>query len=408
MRIYFNKKEHEVLMTDGLTVKAYNGAPSGFYEGIDLWADDAAEKLKDYFANAELNDYDDIWCDSSSDYAGCEGIISESELVFDSGIKRIVYSVTDYNGEDGFSTAYFYSLEEAKAEVNRRFNELGYQEQAKKAKSNDYILISEELEDEDGEIIGDINSIEAFYWKDYVLEEKIKRNTEYVISDIAYLIRNGVSKKMMLILIREILIEDINYTEDVLLNIAELMRRGFNRKILQLLIREVLVMSRDMIEDINEIGDVLYEIASLIKRGADRNELDILINEVIWNEGRVFIENIDRIENVRIEIEALMRRGFNRKILQLLIREVLMMREEIEDIEKIGDVFYEIASLIKRGAAWNELNILINEVIRNEGRVFIENIDRIGNVRIEIEELMRDGADKYELLRSIQERIETV
>ena len=103
MRIYFDKKEHEVIMTDGLTVKAYNGAPSGFYEGIDLCADDAAEKLKDYFANAELNDYDDIWCDSSSDYAGCEGIISESELVFDSGIKRIVYSVTDYNGEDGFN-----------------------------------------------------------------------------------------------------------------------------------------------------------------------------------------------------------------------------------------------------------------------------------------------------------------
>ena len=119
----------------------------------------------------------------SADYADCEGIISESELVFDSGIKRIVYSVTDYSGEDGFSTAYFYSLEEAKAEINRRFNELGYQEQAKKAKSNDYILISEELEDEDGEFIGDINSIEAFYWKDYVLEERIKKNTKYVLEE---------------------------------------------------------------------------------------------------------------------------------------------------------------------------------------------------------------------------------
>ena len=119
----------------------------------------------------------------SADYVDCEGIISESELVFDSGIKRIVYSVTDYSGEDGFSTAYFYSLEEAKAEINRRFNELGYQEQAKKAKSNDYILISEELEDEDGEFIGDINSIEAFYWKDYVLEERIKKNTKYVLEE---------------------------------------------------------------------------------------------------------------------------------------------------------------------------------------------------------------------------------
>ena len=73
--------------------------------------------------------------------------------------------------------------EEAKAEINRRFNELGYQEQAKKAKSNDYILISEELEDEDGEFIGDINSIEAFYWKDYVLGERIKKNTKYVLEE---------------------------------------------------------------------------------------------------------------------------------------------------------------------------------------------------------------------------------
>ena len=51
MKIYFEKTNGNnlVIITDGETAKVFDAAPSGIYEGIDLYADDAVELLKNHF-----------------------------------------------------------------------------------------------------------------------------------------------------------------------------------------------------------------------------------------------------------------------------------------------------------------------------------------------------------------------
>lgn len=54
IKIYFEKTNGNniVIITDGETAKVFDAAPSGIYEGIDLYADDAAELLKKTFPAA--------------------------------------------------------------------------------------------------------------------------------------------------------------------------------------------------------------------------------------------------------------------------------------------------------------------------------------------------------------------
>lgn len=67
MKIYFERTNGNnlVIFTDGETAKIFDAAPSGIYEGVDLYTEDAEEQLKARFQELEeaeeLNDYSDIY-----------------------------------------------------------------------------------------------------------------------------------------------------------------------------------------------------------------------------------------------------------------------------------------------------------------------------------------------------------
>lgn len=83
MKIYFKKTNGNnlVVITDGETAKVFDAAPSGIYEGVDLYAEDAADRLQDRFqaleASGELNDFNDIY---SPDEMPVEELAEELEL----------------------------------------------------------------------------------------------------------------------------------------------------------------------------------------------------------------------------------------------------------------------------------------------------------------------------------------
>lgn len=67
MKVYFEKTDgnNNVIITDGETAKIFDAAPSGIYNGVDLYADDAADQLKAKFeeqeASGELCDFFEIY-----------------------------------------------------------------------------------------------------------------------------------------------------------------------------------------------------------------------------------------------------------------------------------------------------------------------------------------------------------
>ena len=66
MKIYFEKTNGNnfVIITDGEMAKIFDAAPSGIYEGVDLYAEDAADQLRARFQELdeadELSDFDDL------------------------------------------------------------------------------------------------------------------------------------------------------------------------------------------------------------------------------------------------------------------------------------------------------------------------------------------------------------
>ena len=89
MKIYFEKTNGNnlVIITDGETAKIFNAAPSGIYEGVDLYDQDASEQLRERFREleeaGELNEFDDIY---SPDEMPVEELAEElegAELVFE-------------------------------------------------------------------------------------------------------------------------------------------------------------------------------------------------------------------------------------------------------------------------------------------------------------------------------------
>lgn len=89
MKIYFEKTNGNnlVIITDGETAKIFDAAPSGIYEGVDLYDEDAADQLRERFreleASGELNDYSDIY---SPDEMQAEELAEElegAELIFE-------------------------------------------------------------------------------------------------------------------------------------------------------------------------------------------------------------------------------------------------------------------------------------------------------------------------------------
>ena len=112
MKIYFEKTNGNniVIITDGETAKIFDAAPTGIYEGVDLYADDAAELLKNYFQQMEkdgdLNDFDDIYSPDEIPVEDLQDELDAAELVFENlseGTEaRETYSVEfapDYNDD---------------------------------------------------------------------------------------------------------------------------------------------------------------------------------------------------------------------------------------------------------------------------------------------------------------------
>lgn len=88
MRIYFEETNGNnlVIITDGETAKVFDAAPTGIYNGVDLYADDAEEQLRERFREleeaGELNDFNDY----SPDEMPLEDLAEELEgadLVFE-------------------------------------------------------------------------------------------------------------------------------------------------------------------------------------------------------------------------------------------------------------------------------------------------------------------------------------
>lgn len=85
MKIYFSN--NTVIITDGITAKLFDAAPSGIYEGVDLCSVDAAKQLRNHFRelekSGELNDFCDIYSKNEMDLEDLEEEIEAAECVFE-------------------------------------------------------------------------------------------------------------------------------------------------------------------------------------------------------------------------------------------------------------------------------------------------------------------------------------
>ena len=70
MKIYLLRTNayNAVVITDGKTAKIFDGAPTGYFAGVDLYTPDAEAKLRKRYADAERNgtienDYYSIYSD---------------------------------------------------------------------------------------------------------------------------------------------------------------------------------------------------------------------------------------------------------------------------------------------------------------------------------------------------------
>ena len=89
MKVYFERTNGNnlIIVAEGRNAKIYDGAPSGIYAGVDLYAEDAADQLRARFQGleeaGELNDFNDIY---SPDEMPVEELAEElegAELVFE-------------------------------------------------------------------------------------------------------------------------------------------------------------------------------------------------------------------------------------------------------------------------------------------------------------------------------------
>lgn len=101
MKIYFEKTNGNnlVIITDGGTAKIFDAAPSGIYEGVDLYAEDAADQLRTKFQSleesGELNGFNDIY---SPDEIPVEELAEElegAELVFEKEEGKAMKKIDD-------------------------------------------------------------------------------------------------------------------------------------------------------------------------------------------------------------------------------------------------------------------------------------------------------------------------
>ena len=89
MKIYFERTNGNnlVIITDGETAKIFDAAPSGIYEGVDLYTEDAADQLRARFQEleeaGELNDFNDIYSPDEMPLEDLAEELEAAELVFE-------------------------------------------------------------------------------------------------------------------------------------------------------------------------------------------------------------------------------------------------------------------------------------------------------------------------------------
>lgn len=118
MKIYFKRTNGNnlVIVAEGRNAKIYDAAPSGFYDGVDLYADDAADQLRKKFTELdeadELSDFDDLGGEEIRIGHDLFAELADSELVFSDGEGIQIWSVQD--AEDPADDVFCGSLEECR------------------------------------------------------------------------------------------------------------------------------------------------------------------------------------------------------------------------------------------------------------------------------------------------------
>ena len=101
MKIYFKKTNGNnlVIITDGETVKIFDAAPTGIYEGVDLYAEDAADQLRAKFRaleeSGELNEFDDIYSPDEMPIEDLSEELEGAELVFEKKEGKAIKKIDD-------------------------------------------------------------------------------------------------------------------------------------------------------------------------------------------------------------------------------------------------------------------------------------------------------------------------
>ena len=101
MKIYFEKTNGNnlVIIAEGRNAKIYDGAPSGIYAGVDLYAEDAADQLRARFQELdeadELSDFGDLGGEEVRIGHDLFAELADSELVFSDGEGIQIWSVQD-------------------------------------------------------------------------------------------------------------------------------------------------------------------------------------------------------------------------------------------------------------------------------------------------------------------------
>lgn len=118
MKVYFERTNGNnlVIVAEGRNAKIYDGAPSGIYAGVDLYAEDAADQLRKKFAELdeadELNGFEEL--DGEEVRIGHDLFeeLADAELVFSDGEGIQIWSVQD--AEECADDVFCGSLEECR------------------------------------------------------------------------------------------------------------------------------------------------------------------------------------------------------------------------------------------------------------------------------------------------------
>ena len=118
MKIYFERTNGNnlVIAAEGRSAKIYDGAPSGIYAGVDLYAGDAADRLRARFQEldegGELNGFSEMGGEEIKIGHDLFEELAEAELVFSQGEGIQIWSVE--NCEDVADDIFCGTLEECR------------------------------------------------------------------------------------------------------------------------------------------------------------------------------------------------------------------------------------------------------------------------------------------------------